>query len=231
VSNPNVEKLQVVADGLRDLNLQIAFVGGATTGLYITNPGAPEARPTMDVDCVAEIASYPSQMELESGLRKAGFKNDQSPGAPICRWLFRGIKVDIMPSDSSALGFSNSWYKDGVRTAVEAPLPDKKKIRIFTAPYFIASKIEAYKSRGNNDMRTSPDFEDLIYVMDNRNEIADELRHAEDKLKNYVKNYFQELLNNSDFEEGIAAALPYGTGRAGIERIKRIMNEIIADVS
>jgi predicted nucleotidyltransferase len=78
------------------------------------------------------------------------------------------------------MGFSSRWYKDGIQSAMEIELPNKIKIRTFTAPYFIASKIEAYKSRGKNDMRTSPDFEDLIYVLDNRNELIAELNQAED---------------------------------------------------
>jgi len=34
------------------------------------------------------------------------------------------------------------------------------------ASYFIASKIEAFKSRGQNDEHTSTDFEDIVFVLD-----------------------------------------------------------------
>jgi predicted nucleotidyltransferase len=213
--------LQTIADGLDGLNPKVVFVGGATAGFYATNPGAPEARPTLDVDCVIEIASYVKQGDLETTLRKLGFKTDLSNGTPICRWEFRGIKVDIMPVDPSILGFSNRWYKDGVQSSIKIELPNKTKIRIFTAPYFIASKIEAFKSRGRSDMRISPDFEDMIYVLDNMDEIVGDLKKAERSLTEYVQDFLGALLNNEDSDEAIAAALPYGAGQAGIDRIKK----------
>jgi predicted nucleotidyltransferase len=111
---------------------------------------------------------------------------------------------------------------------MEIDLPNKKTIRIFTAPYFIASKIAAFLSRGNHDLRTSPDFEDLIYVLDNRIEIVDELKHSENGLRKYVQQFLGEVLDSPDFDEGISAALPYGSGRAGIVRIRRIITDIVA---
>jgi predicted nucleotidyltransferase len=226
--NPSIENLETVAEGLGDLIQEIVFIGGATAGFYVTNPGAPEARPTMDVDCIVELASYAKLAELETKLTKMGFRHDTSKGAPICRWVFRDIKVDIMPTDPDVMGFSNRWYEDGIKHAVETELPDKKKIRIFTAPYFIGSKIEAYNNRGKKDMRTSPDFEDIVYVLDNRNEIVQELLQAEDNIREYVQQFLVELLNNPDSNEGIAATLPAGTGQAGVDRIRRIMSEIVA---
>jgi predicted nucleotidyltransferase len=133
-----------------------------------------------------------------------------------------------MHIDPEVMGFSNRWYEDGIKHAVEIELPGKKEIRVFTAPYFVASKIEAYNDRGKKDMRTSPDFEDIIYVLDNRNEIVQELLRSEDNIREYVQQFLAELLNNPDSNEGIGATLPAGTGQAGVERIRRIMKEIIA---
>lgn len=226
--NPSIGNLEIVAEGLGDLNKEVVFVGGATAGFYATNPGAPDARPTMDVDCIIGLTSYAKLADLESKLTMSGFQHVISERAPICRWVFRNIKVDVMPSDPAVMGFSNRWYEDGIRFAIERGLPNKKRIRIFTAPYFIASKFEAYKSRGNNDMRTSPDFEDIIYVLDNRNEIVQELIQTEDSLRKSVWQYFDELLNSPGLDEGVTASLPYGTGQAGVDRIRRIMKEIVA---
>ena len=83
-------------------------------------------------------------------------------------------------------------------------------------------------SRGRSDMRISPDFEDIIYVLDNMDEIVDDLNKADRSLREYVQNFLGALLDNEDSDEAIAAALPYGAGQAGIDRIKKIMNEIIA---
>jgi hypothetical protein len=38
------------------------------------------------------------------------YKNLAYQGAPICRWIYQDIKVDVMPTDENVLGFNNQWY-------------------------------------------------------------------------------------------------------------------------
>lgn len=68
--NQNIEMLAVVAKGLGELKEKVAFVGGATIGLYLSDPGTSELRPTDDVDCVVEAASRAKYGELEERLRR-----------------------------------------------------------------------------------------------------------------------------------------------------------------
>jgi len=105
----NILMLQTVAIGLGNLKNRMVFVGGAVAELYAENPAASDIRPTLDVDCVIELRSGAAHARLEDDLRVRGFTNDSSPGAPICRWLYQGIKVDVMPTDEKVLGFSNKW--------------------------------------------------------------------------------------------------------------------------
>ena len=49
------------------------------------------------------------------------------------------------------------------------------EIQIFTIPYFLASKWEAFKSRDALDFRGSSDFEDIVYVLENAENIEKEL--------------------------------------------------------
>ena len=55
-SGPN--RLIEAATALRPLLPELVFVGGAVTGLLITDEGAGDPRATFDVDAIAEIASY-----------------------------------------------------------------------------------------------------------------------------------------------------------------------------
>lgn len=102
----NLERLKIIANGLKDLNKHVVFVGGSVAELYADNPAADDIRMTEDVDCVVELTSYRGLYELEEEIRKLGFSNDVSPGAPICRWVYKGETVDIMPNDQNILGFS-----------------------------------------------------------------------------------------------------------------------------
>ena len=103
----NINMLQTVANGLGELKDEMVFVGGAVAELYATNPAASDIRPTLDVDCVIELSSKKAHEKLEQDLRSMGFTHDTSKGAPICRWNYLGIKVDVIPADSKVLGFSN----------------------------------------------------------------------------------------------------------------------------
>jgi hypothetical protein len=100
-------------------------------------------------------------------------------------------------------------------------------IRIFQSPYFIASKLEAFKSRGANDGRTSTDFEDIIFVLENNSQIWEEIEKAEKEVKQYLKNSFQSMLDNIHFEEWVNAHAGYGITPATnyiLERLNELVN-------
>ena len=79
--------------------------------------------------------------------------------------------------------------------------------KIFTLPYLIASKWEALNGRGNNDYRTSKDFEDLVYIFENVDDFKEQIVIAPDHLKTYFKQLFSPLIDDADFEEGLFCRL------------------------
>ena len=218
--------LQTVAFGLGDLKDEMVFVGGAVAELYAENPAASEIRPTVDVDCVIEISSLLQFARLEENLRARGFKNDSSEGAPICRWIYKDIKVDIMPTDSSVLGFSNKWYEEGIEIKIPKTLPDGTVVFVFPPEYYLAAKFEAHKGRGGNDLRQSHDFEDIIYILDNCSNILDNITGSNPSVKLYLKDECQNLLENPNITEGIESALPYGSSEEGTDIILELIQSI-----
>lgn len=224
----NLDMLARVARGLGDLREDVVFVGGSVAELYADDPAASDIRPTLDVDCVVELSSLKGYYELEKSLRGRGFKNDMTPGAPICRWIFEDIIVDVMPDDASVLGFSNRWYAPGIERRIKTTLPDGTWVYVFPAEYYLAAKFEAMLSRGGNDLRTSHDFEDIVYILDNCVGLIEQVAKNNDgSLRDYLRRQCAALLENSNIEESIEAALPYGESeRSGLilETITDIAN-------
>jgi hypothetical protein len=211
----NIQMLQTVANGLGELKDEMVFVGGAVAELYADNPAASEIRPTIDVDC-----------GMEENLRTKGFKNDTSEGAPICRWIYKDIKVDVMPTDSNILGFSNRWYEEGIEIKIQKTLPDGTEVSVFPPEYYLAAKFEAHKGRGGNDLRQSHDFEDIIYILDNCSDILDNIRGSNPSVKMYLKEECHNLLKNPNITEGIESALPYGSGEESGDILGVLIREI-----
>lgn len=199
----NITRIKAVSNALESLKDQVVFVGGATVSLY-ADRAATEARPTDDVDIVVEIATKWEYAELEKQLRKMGFQNDIN-STYLGRYLLPGIIVDVMPTDISILGFSNVWYESGFKTAINYIIDDQHIVKIFSSPYFMASKLEAFKSRGNNDGRTSTDFEDIVYVLENRRTIWNEMKAADENVRSYLVQEFKKLHGNRYIEEWINA--------------------------
>jgi hypothetical protein len=222
----NIVMLQTVANGLGDLRDELVFVGGTVAELYAGNPAASDIRPTFDVDCVIELSLKTAHAKLEDKLRKKGFANDTSKDAPICRWTYKGIKVDIMPTDSNVLGFTNKWYEEGIENKIVKTLPDGTEVFVFPPAYYLASKFEAHKSRGSNDLRQSHDFEDIIYIMDNCPELLKSFTNSNASVKLYLKEECQNLLKNKDLTEGVESALPYGSGEEGTDIILELIKSI-----
>ncbi len=197
----NIVRIKAVANALENLNEQVVFVGGATISLYPERQ-AFEVRPTDDVDVIVEILNYANRAELDEKLRSIGFLNDVNSGV-ICRYKIHGIIVDIMLTDDASIGFKNKWYSEGFKNAVNYKIDEECTVKILSAPYFIATKLEAYKSRGNNDGRFSHDFEDIIYVLENRGKIWEEMNNVNAAIKQYLRSEFHKLVKNPNIFEWI----------------------------
>jgi len=222
----NIAMLQTVAAGLGELKNELVFVGGSVAELYVDNPAAYDIRPTQDIDCVIELSSRTAHAKLEEELRAKKFANDTTQGAPICRWIYQDIKVDVMPTNPDVLGFTNIWYDDGVTNKITKTLPDGQHIFVFPVEYYVAAKFEAHKGRGGNDLRQSHDFEDIIYIFDNCPDILENIQNAPDDVKEYLKQECQTLLANNNLTEGIETALPYGSDEESTEIIMELIQSI-----
>jgi hypothetical protein len=206
VANSNIELLKEVAKRLGPLLSEVVFVGGCTTGLFITDAAAAEVRPTFDVDVIAEITSYADYATFSERLRALGFREDTSKGAPLCRWLIDSMKLDIMPIEEKILGFTNRWYRAAMDAAQEIELEAGLHIRIVTAPYFVATKLEAFRGRGHGDYTSSHDLEDLLAVVDGRGEIVAEIAGTS-ALKSHIATEFQNLLGTPAFIDALPGYL------------------------
>jgi len=204
----SVELLELGAAMLGDLVQEVVFVGGATVELWITNPAAPPVRPTKDVDVIIVVTSRTAFHNFEARLRRRGFAEDQLDGV-ICRWRHRhsGLILDAMPSDASMLGFVNHWQRAALPHSIECSLPSGATIRAVSPPYLLATKLEAFRSRGRGDFLASRDFEDIIAIVDGREEIVEEVRHADAALRTYLAESFTQLAGEAGFAGGVFGAL------------------------
>ena len=207
-TNPNLEIMEIAAARLGDLSDELVFLGGCATGLLLTDPLAPPIRATKDVDVISELASLVEYHRLSSRLRELGFSEDQSEDAPICRWRGGGILLDVMPTHPEILGFGNDWYQPAFAAAVWKALPSGKKIRIVSAPYFLATKLAAFDGRGRGDYMLSHDMEDIVAVLDGRPEIAEEVLHCDSELKVHLQTRMAGLLNDDRFIEALPGHMP-----------------------
>jgi hypothetical protein len=208
-NDPNVLMMEMVAQRLGPgLCNELVFVGGAVAGLLITDSGQPAIRPTDDVDLIVHAAVPADYRRVEAALREKGFVNDLAKDAPICRWRIAGIAVDVMPTLEEILGFTNRWYPLALETAVRTLLPASTSIRLLTAPVFIATKFEAFASRGNADFLFSHDLGDLISVIDGRDELIDECKMGDAELRAYLGHKVRALLGNPAFLDALPGHLP-----------------------
>jgi predicted nucleotidyltransferase len=203
----NITRIKAVYNALAELRDQVVFVGGATVSLYSDRPGF-DFRPTEDVDIVIELLNLSGYAELETKLRSIGFVNDQESKI-ICRFKINGIIVDFMPTKGDILNFSNQWYPEGYKNAILYPIDELHKVKIFTAPYFLASKLDAFNNRGKHDGRTSSDFEDIVSILERRTSIWEEINSSPDSVRLYIVDKFKSLLENIFLEEWINAHIDF----------------------
>ena len=216
----NEERLQEIAEGMQELNERLVYVGGAMAGLYATDPVAISPRTTYDVDCVVDSISYAEHIVFEEELRKKNFQNDSTPGAPLCRWVFNGEKVDVMSMEENSLSFGNKWYRPGFKNRKPYTLPSGRTIYRLSATYYIATKIEALLSRGGDDWRGAKDFEDIVYILNYCQNFVNEFQKEDNTVKHFVSKQFDAMLKRPNISEEIECSIT----SEEIERTDIILN-------
>ena len=227
----SIALLERAASALDDLLKEVVFLGGATVGLWITDPAAPEPRPTKDVDVIVEVTSRGRFAEFEERLRAHGFREDQESGI-ICRWRHGDdLILDAMPTDASILGFENRWQAAAVPFAVSRELPSGSLIAAVPPPFLLATKLEAFASRGAEDYVASRDMADVISLLDGRAELVDELAGSPDGLRTYVVGELARHRGHPRFLDGVYGGLlpdAASQDRAGLIVLPRIATIIDA---
>ena len=216
----SIELLELAAETLGELLEEVVVVGGATVVLWITDPGAPPVRPTKDVDVVVEVATRSAFHDFEARLRERRFAEDWEDGV-ICRWgHLSGLILDAMPSQPGILGFENRWQGAAIPHAIERDLPSGARIRAASPPYLLATKLEAFKGRGNRDFLGSRDFGDIIALIDGREDLIDEVAQAPDDVRTYIAAELAGLLEDPRFADGLFGAMqPDAASQARIDDV------------
>ena len=220
----NLKVVEKVAISLEELNDDVIYVGGAVVSLYVTDEGAEQPRPTKDIDISVQISTYSQMEELREKL--ALKKIYPAPSEKIMyRYSYEDILIDFIPFEETILGPTNSWLKPGFEKAYPINIGEIE-IKVLPVSLFLATKWEAYKSRGN-DPRTSHDFEDIIYIIDNNLEVVEDIRNANKDVQNFLKEMSTEILNHNSRNEIIECHINPFSANERREIVITKLNEIL----
>jgi hypothetical protein len=219
-------QLEAAAVVLGPILDEVVFVGGATIHLWLTEPGAPPTRATDDVDVICEVATRVEYHRLGSRLRERGLR-EAIDEPVICRWKSSDpqLVLDVMPTNPDILGFSNPWYEEAISTAATVTLDSGAEIRAATPAPLMATKLCAWKGRGEGDLLLSLDIHDVLTLVDGRPELAAEVKAARADLRAYVQEELVELLAEPYFDYALDSATA-GYGQPGAERARLLRDRL-----
>ena len=200
----NIAVVAEVAEALQHLKQDMVFVGGAVVSLYTDDPAADEIRPTQDIDMTLNIVNLSHWEKVQTQLGALGFHPDPF-GHAICSYKYKDIPVDIMATEDGPLGPANRWYKIGFENLWTAKAKEQD-IKILSASCYLATKFEAFNNRGT-DYRTSHDIEDIVYVLDNRIGIVEEIANDDSRIANFIKEQLQIITNKGMMQELLMARI------------------------
>lgn len=179
---------------------------------------------------VCEVATLTDYYRFGERLRERGLR--EAVDEPVlCRWRIANptLALDVMPTDPEILGFSNLWYEETISAALPVTLESGAEIRAAPPVLLVATKLCAWKGRGEGDLLGSLDIHDVLTLIDGRPELVDEVRAAPSPLRTYIQSELIELCAEPYFDYAtIGATAIYGalgTDRSGLvqERIDALL--------
>ena len=105
----------------------------------------------------------------------------------------------MLALSKEVLGLTNIWYEPALHHASTLTLPEGPSIRVISAPYFLATKMEAFRGRGKMDFQASHDLEDFVAVIEGRENIVNEIAESPRDVRDYLAQAAKGLLAESRF--------------------------------
>jgi hypothetical protein len=197
--DPNLPLLEDAVRKLVPFLDEIVFVGGVTLGLLITDQAAAPIRGTNDVDVIAEIVTYAEYIAFSERLRLAQFTEDAGEKPLTCRWHNGSLTLDVLALSKEVLGFTNIWYGPALNHASTVTMPGGHSIRVIAAPFFLGTKMEAFRGRGRMDFQASHDLEDFVAVIEGRDTLLQEIAESPQNLRRYLAEAARTLIAEPRF--------------------------------
>lgn len=220
----NLETIAIIANALEGLEKEVVYVGGAVVNLYSNIPTIEDVRPTKDVDISLHITTLGELEALRQELNNREFYQSIEDDV-VCRFRYKGILVDVLSTKEVGWAPANRWFKPGFDFLNKMKV-NGKEILILSLPFFLASKFEAFNDRAN-DPRTSHDFEDIVYIFDNRKSLAEDLIKSPKIVRQYLKGQVEKILSTSLYQEAIIGHLPYFSQANSYEKILAELQEFL----
>ena len=131
-----------------------------------------------------------------------------------------------MPINGEFLGFRSTWYAGAVKFAEVRSLTPEISIRVVTPPYFFATKLEAFNDRGRNDFLGSHDLEDLVAVVNGREELSDEVQNSSKNVRKFIADSVRRLMADRRFIDSLPGHLMPEADRTTIvlRRLQKLAN-------
>ncbi|MBF0197919.1 MAG: hypothetical protein HQL32_09420 [Planctomycetes bacterium] len=206
-ANDNIKMIEEIVSIVGPLVESLIFVGGSVVSFYIERADHEEFRPTDDVDAVVHVSTLMDYYEIDQKLRNVGFQNCNKKGAPICRYIHGKLIFDVTPDDINILGFSNPWYRNGCKEAIEVDLPAGSSIKILSLPYFLCTKIEAFNTRGSDDLIFSHDLEDISFVLRSLLD-AKSILNGPSEVQAYLRKFFRRIIRDFGYIDYLYGEYP-----------------------
>ena len=100
-------------------------------------------------------------------------------------------------------------------------------IRVVTAPYFLATKLEAFQGRGQGDLFASKDLEDVVTVLDGRPTLVAEVEREPADLIAFLREEIEQLTANPRLEDALSGyLLPDGVSQSRIRLVLERLHQL-----
>ena len=130
-----------------------------------------------------------------------------------------------MPIEERVLGLPSKWFRIALAQSKQITL-EAITVPVITKTCFLATKLEAFKDRGNEDFYLSHDFEDIVALIDGAQNIVGDVANSELSLRRYVADGFAGLVKNSNLFDALPGHFPADSGGARRQLIIERMQEI-----